>query len=29
LSREALERIAAFYKIEDTIRGHLPPLVQR
>jgi len=24
LSREALERIAAFYKIEDTIRGQLP-----
>ena len=24
LSREALERIAAFYKIEDTVRGQPP-----
>jgi hypothetical protein len=24
LSREALERIAAFYKIEDTVRGQSP-----
>ena len=24
LSREALERIAAFYKVEDTVRGQPP-----
>jgi transposase len=29
LSREALERIAAFYKVEDTVRGHPPDQRQR